>query len=238
MARQREIRWIFWTLAILGAVVLSGASAKAQNGPGNNPNPQGVEMKIGNTSHTVTFRPPAYYRPNQSRPYTRRPILAVGTLKSIDSGTSTVVISIDRKLSSVPNILVYEAKKAGTYEELMSRELPAERTFRIPPQAMIMDGRYNPDKPQTKAVTGKIRQDKQRIAFSEFKPGERVGVLFSLNSDPSKPPTIRNFSKLDPDRTDFAVDFNPMRGRSFKHTPMVGNRDSTGILLQNGIRPR
>ncbi|MCL5271051.1 MAG: hypothetical protein M1457_11015 [bacterium] len=152
-----------------------------------------------------------YSQPHRRNDYTSRPLLAVGTLKSIDAATSTVTIAIDRSRSVIPHILLYTARRIDMDRQIVDREFPPERTFNLDPRlTMLIDARPNPDKPQTKAVTGRMREDRQRLPFSAFQPGDQISIHYRMNPDPSKPPYVLNMSKVDPNQKTFMVDFNPM----------------------------
>jgi hypothetical protein len=183
---------------------------------------------MGHTSSTLIMsRPPVRYRLDPKHPYTARDLLAVGTLKRIDSGTSTAVVLIDRNLSDMPHILVYNAKKAGVYEELLNRVFPPEKEFYLTPLTMFMDARRDHYQPPTRASTGKIMQDKERIPLTDFKPGDHVSVWFKMNPDPARRDFVINLSKVDADRTDFSAEVRLVAPRRVERKVLFGDQKSS-----------
>lgn len=148
-------------------------------------------------------------RPTANPLYTSRPLLAVGTLKRFDTATSTVVIAIDRSRSSMPHVLEFNAHKAGQLDKLQDREFPTERSFHLTPFTALWDARPDPNKPQTRADTGRIREDKQRLKATDFKPGDQVSVYFRMDADPAKPPFVINVCQVDPAQKEFRADIGP-----------------------------
>lgn len=158
--------------------------------------------------------------------YTSRSLMIVGTVKSIDSATSTVVVTIDRKKSSLPHILLLNARKAGIEDEVIAREMPKERAYKLNRRTMFLDARPDPTKKQVKAETGQIKTDPRFIKFTDFKEGEWVSVLYRMRSTPTKSPIVFNVSKVDPEKTNFNVDFSPMgKKRQFKRPIRSTNPD-------------
>ncbi len=154
--------------------------------------------------------------------FTSRPLLAVGTVRSIDSASSTVTVAIDQNLSDLPITLTHKAKVTGQdLESLRRREFPPQRTFRIGPMTMLVDDRAPLPKRR-----GEPRPQ-PRIGAGDFKPGDRVSLLFRMEHDPNRTPYAINLSKVDPARTYFATDFDPtgVMGRQ----PMRGTRPTTGV---------
>ena len=183
------------------------------------------------TEQSPSSSGPLRFKPQDPKNiYTSRPLFAVGRLKTIDSATSTVVISIDRKLSSAPHILLYNAKRAGVEQELMDREFPPERAFLITRRTFLLDAKPDPRKPQTRASTGKIREDKQFLPFSAFKPGDFVGVMFSMSST-GKGTHALNLCRLDPNQKDFGIDYAPMRKGTFGRKARFSHQAKTTSTL-------
>jgi hypothetical protein len=146
--------------------------------------------------------------------FTSRPLLAVGTLKQIDSASSTVLVAIDRKLSSIPSVLTLNAQQGGVAQAIIDREFPPERIFKIHRRTYLRDARPLAKRDQpAEQIRQKLPHQRDRIGFGDFKPGERVGVLYRIRPGQPDDPIMLSFSKLDPDQMDFSVDFNPLRNR-------------------------
>jgi len=184
-------------LLLLCQITLSGVAPAVQIQVPPVPSP------VPGAGPTASMIPPG----SSPRPYrspnltfgSSRPIMAVGTLKSIDSATSTVVIAINRRLSCIPHIMVIRAQQAGKDKELFDKELPPQRTFHLTPRTMILDARPNPNKTPAKAVSGKLQnQDQELLKFSDFKPGDPVGVLYRMGFIPGEDPLPLNFCRLNP----------------------------------------
>lgn len=169
-------------------------------------------------------------RPTPRPDFTSRPILAIGTIESIDSATSSVLLLIDRDRSSLPNILRVRARKAGLEQMLLNRELPPARRYTITPRTLFLD---------TRATTPTLPADRsqgKKIDLSNFRPGEWVSVLYRMRRNPDLQPALFNMSKVDPNRT-FEVDYNPFgmgaRPSFIRRDPRVDRPTTASIQRMN-----
>jgi len=195
MTKRLNMRAMGRIVGLVGLVAVCGfASAAAPDEPAPR-----ITIKTTTGTMTVTPRPTPPIRPD----YTSRPILAVGTIKSIDTATSSVVLLVDRDRSSLPNILRVRAREAGLEQMLLDREFPPERRYTLTPRTILLDTRET-----TATLPANLRQDK-KIDLADFRPGEWVSVLYRMRQNPDLQPGLYNMSKVDPNRT-FQVDYNPM----------------------------
>ena len=189
------------------------------------------------TSRTLTKEPIKRYFESKHQPgdqplYTSRPLLAVGVIKEMDRATSSVLLTIDRERSQMPNILMHRAKKAGKENELLDREFPAERRFSLSPRTMFLDARESQKKEAVRAETGKMAEDAQQLEWSDFAPGDHATVLYKLRPNPDQPPLVITVSKVDPDQKDFEADFNPSgHKRLYRHVYTGPDGTTTGTRI-------
>ncbi len=144
---------------------------------------------------------------NYPKIYTTRPVLLVGTLKSLDG--ATVVIEPDPKLTSFPRVIQIKAHVLHIDPApLMERELGRDRAFLVTPETFLVDDTA-PLEPQP----GQVRRPAPRIALEAFSPGAKVSALYRLPYplDSETTPTLLNLSLVDPERTYYSADFDPTR---------------------------
>jgi len=211
-----SMKWLSGLLALLlMSLALEGAAAAEQGDPA----PPVVKPMLKLDGATTTTLSPALIRRQRAMlrgtqgAYTTRPIVVAGTFLSYDDATSSVLVAIDRQRSSLPNILRRRAQNASLEQELLDRELPPQRAYRISRRTLFLDGRASAKKPESPASEGRVADDPQRIDFDQFKPGDPVSLLYRMTNDPDEMPTLINLSLVDPGQTDFRADFSPSAGK-------------------------
>ena len=170
-------------------------------------------------------------RPTPRPDFTSRPILAVGTIQSIDSATSSVVLLVDRDRSSLPNILRVRSRAAGLEQMLLDREFPPERRYTLTPRTLFLNTRGT-----TATLPANPRRGKN-IDLADFRPGEWVSVLYRMRQNPDLQPSLYNMSKIDPSRT-LKVDYNPMGMGARPSFIRGGSNVDTSTTVPLGVRIR
>ena len=172
--------------------------------------------------------------------YTSRPLLAVGQLKEMDRATSSVLVAIDRERSVIPNVLISRARRQEKEAELLDREFPPERRFKLTQRTLYLDARASQKKPETRADTGRIADDEQRLRWEDFQPDDHVTVLYKLRPKADRDPLVLSFSKVDADQKDFELDFNPFgKERVYRRLPAGadGSTTATRVIIEKKQKP-
>lgn len=149
--------------------------------------------------------------------YTSRPVLAVGTFEGYDSDTSSVLVKIDPKLTSFPRAINAKAKRMNASpDRIFARELRPERRFRIMASTYIVD-----DTAPLLLKPGEKERKTPKIPISKLKFGDKVSVLYQMERDSETVPTAFNVSKVDPARTYYSADFDPLHGKLRPNTRVL-----------------
>lgn len=211
----------------------------AQGGPVGSLRSRVAAPRTTATLELPLERPKQQITQNPKAVYTSRPLMAVGDIKAIDSGTSTVVVAIDRNLSALPRVLQHNAKERGVLQELLAREFPAERPFLLTRRTMFIDARIDREKLQANPeALKKFDQDKQLIKLSDFKVGDRVSVLFQMNPTAGAGARAINLCKQDPKRRDYTVDFEPSPKFALRRSRSLNGATTATSPQQNPIGAR
>ncbi len=228
LAMIRPCMLIAWTI-VSTVAGLSPLWAQAQESTVAEDSPT-TRVTISKERIERHFKP----RPRRSeRPlYTSRPLLAVGQIKEMDRATSSVLVAIDRELSAIPNVLISHARREEKEAELLDREFPPERRFKLTQRTLYLDARASEKKPETRADTGQIAEDKQRLRWGDFKPDDHVTVLYKLRPKADRDPLVLSFSKVDADQKDFELDFNPFgMERAYRRLPAPADDSTTSTKV-------
>lgn len=167
---------------------------------------------------------------------TGRPALGVGWFQSYDAATSTVVIRMDPKLTTFPHSIAVRAKRWNIpADRLYARERSGERKFKLDMRTYVVD-----DSSPLKLQPGQKERLTPRIPITAFRPGDKVSVSYRIAADSQKVPKALNLSKVDPNRTFFPGDSEPMSGRSItrRNRPTTGTTAATAITSEALIRER
>jgi hypothetical protein len=163
-----------------------------------------------------------------------RPLLAVGTIAEFVATSSTLVLNVDRENSKLPNAIRYRAESAGALAALEAREFPLQRMYRLTTNTVTYDARASRVKTPTRAETGRIESDAQRLPRTAFAPGKRVSVLYRLPRTSDTVPVVMNMSLLDSDQKNLRLDFNPLAARN----PTTGTTTATLPRAAAHTRPK
>lgn len=229
---------------LTGIILLSGGArasrAQAPLRGQARPRPLPAAIPLTTATRMRTLAPPTS---GTLKAYSSRPLMAVGDLLAVNLTNRTVTVAIDRARSSLPAPLVTAAARLGELEKLKNREFPARRTFPIGLTTSLLDERLLAQHPEWQTDTEKERLQKITIKLNDFKPGQRVSVLFITHPDPSLPPTVLNVKKQDPARTDYDAMYRqlPLQHRILDDnevtTQVRANAVPTTSPLPRGVMP-
>lgn len=168
---------------------------------------------------------------------TGRPALGIGWFQSYDAATSTVVIRMDPKLTTFPHSIQVRAKRWNIpADRLYARERSGERRFKLDMRTYIVD-----DSSPLKLQPGQKERLTPHIPITAFRPGDKVSVSYRIAADSKAVPKALNLSKVDPNRTFFPGDSEPMSGRPItqrNRRPTTGTAAAAAITSEALIRER
>jgi hypothetical protein len=218
-----------WAGVMLAGFLIADLSSAQTPPQQTNPRRFGVEGKL------TTGTTPTRLQEIPERPIvTSRPLMAVGHLVAIDVKTSSMTLRIDRSRSAFPRRFEVAAKRIGRFEELIEQEFPAIRSYKMTPITMYVNATGSEPHRQLPATGGQLPHDKQLLTPASFHPGDWVGVLYRITPEPENPPAILNLSRLDPNRIEYELDFNPIGRivtRTTTHTLPLLNPTSPTLPL-------